>query len=71
MYVFKLLYAFFYEYALHHHPIGTLSLQYPINKMIHSGFAHDVLNFGVLIGWRLIVQIHPNRAHPIICRLLR
>jgi hypothetical protein len=35
--------------------------------MIHSGFAHDALNFGVVIRWRLIIQIHPNQAHPIIC----
>jgi hypothetical protein len=49
MYVFKQLYAFFSGDALHHHSISTQSIQYTINQMIHSGFARDALDFGVII----------------------
>jgi hypothetical protein len=71
MYIFQQLYAFFSGDALHHHPVGTLTKQYLINQMVHSGLACDTLDFGVIIRWRLIVQICPNRAHPIIYWLLR
>jgi hypothetical protein len=71
VYILQQLYAFFSEDALHHHLVGTLMKQYPINQMVHSGLACDALDFGVIIRWRLIVQIYPNRAHPIIYWLLR
>jgi hypothetical protein len=49
MYAFKQLYAFFSGDALHHHPITTMSVQYLVDMVIHSRFACDVLNFGVII----------------------
>jgi hypothetical protein len=39
--VFERLYTFFSGDALHHHPISILSIQHPINQMVHSGFARD------------------------------
>jgi hypothetical protein len=71
VYIFQQLYAFFFGDALQHHPVGTLMKQHPINQMVHSVLACDALDFDVIIRWRLIVQICPNRAHPIIYWLLR
>jgi hypothetical protein len=71
VYILQQLYVFFSGDALHHHSIGTLIKQYPINQMIHSGLACDALDFDIIIRWWLIVQIHPNRAHLIIYWLLR
>jgi hypothetical protein len=48
-YIFEQLYAFFSRDAPHHHPIGALSIQYPINQVIHSELAHDALDFGIVI----------------------
>jgi hypothetical protein len=71
MYILQQLYAFFSGDAFHHHPVGTLTKQYPINQMIHSGLVCNVLDFDIIIRWWLIVQIHPNLPHPIIYWLLR
>jgi hypothetical protein len=71
MYILQQLFAFFFGDALHHHPAGTLTKQYPINQMVHSELACDALDFSVIIQWWLIVQICLNWAHPIIYWLLR
>jgi hypothetical protein len=72
VYIFQQLFAFFSRDALHHHyPVGTLMKQYPINQMVCSGLVCDALDIGVIIRWRLIIQIYPNQAHPIIDWLLR
>jgi hypothetical protein len=71
VYIFQQLYAFFSRDTFHHHPISTMLIQHPINQMIHSRLACNALNFSVIIWWRLIVQVCPNRAHSIICWLLR
>jgi hypothetical protein len=47
--IFKQLYAFFFVDAPHHHAIGALSIKYPIDQVVHSGFAHDALNFGIIV----------------------
>jgi hypothetical protein len=49
VYVFKQLYTFSFGDAPHHHPISTLSIQYPINQIIHSGLASDALDFDVIV----------------------
>jgi hypothetical protein len=54
MYIFQQLYAFFSRDAFHHHPIGPLMKQHPINQMVHYGPVCDALDFGVIVQWRLI-----------------
>jgi hypothetical protein len=49
VYILQQLYVFFFGDAFHHHPIGTLMKQYPINQMVHSELACDALDFGVII----------------------
>jgi hypothetical protein len=45
----KQLNAFFSGDTPHNHAIGTSSIQYPINQVVHLRFVCDVLNFGIII----------------------
>jgi hypothetical protein len=38
--------------------------------MVLLGLMRDMLHFGVVIQWRLIFQVHLDRAHLIIRELL-